>query len=727
VSFAAGWQPQDFVLAPGAYAKRQQRMFDAIATVRRLWRGESVEFPGHEGQPVPVQTRPRPLQPELPVWVTAASHPRTFAEAGRRGCHVLTHLLGQSIDELATKVQVYRQAWREAGHAGQGQVALMLHAFVGEDEDAVREIARAPLKGYLRSALDLIRRADWHFPTYAAGPGLDAQPLSASEEDALLDHAFDRYWRSSALIGTPAHCLRQLQAVQDAGVDEVACLIDFGIAADTVLTHLVHLQALRLKACHGAPEAIGARQAQEAPEARSARALSIGQALITHRITHLQCTPSQAGILLADATGRQALSQLSVLMVGGEALPAPLAARLQEAVGGQVMNMYGPTEATVWASCAPVTAVGPLAQAGGSAPLGLPLINTTLHVRTPWGQECPAGVPGELFIGGAGLARGYLGRPALTAQRFIDDPLRPGRRLYRTGDEVRRHRDGRLEFLGRLDDQVKVQGHRVELGEIEAALLRQPGVREAAVVAVQDDAGQTVLQAFVTPQAGAAPQPLDLARALAAQLPEAWLPQSIALRNVLPHTPNGKVDRQALRAASAGRFRANDPVAAERLAVAPSPSAQRSRASDPAAALTETPTASLIVSPAALEPVVAQAWCRVLGRTEMPQGVNFFDVGGHSLAAIQVQRLLREMTGVEVAVIDMFRLTTVQALARHLAHQLTADGQSGGTGEPGVDEPGADEPQAPGLRTDPMRQALTQAQERARARRALRPGTQPSV
>ncbi len=639
VSFAAGWQPQDFVLAPQAYAQRQRRMFEDIETVRRLWRGEAVPFPGHDGEPVAVRTRPRPLQPELPVWVTAASHPHTFAEAGRAGCHLLTHLLGQTIDELAAKIAAYRAAWVEAGHPGQGQVALMLHAFVGDDEDAVRETARGPLKSYLRSSVDLIRKAAWSFPTFAKRAGddgvdpialLESEPLSEAEMEALLDHAFERYWRSSALIGTQERCLAQVRAVQAAGVDEVACLIDFGIPVDTVLAHLQPLRELMQRAQSGG---------QPAPVAR---ALSVAEAIRRHRITHLQCTPSQASILVADEAGRQALSQLSAMLVGGEALPAPLARLLRTQVPGLVLNMYGPTEATVWATCGPVPPAEALAGPGSFAPLGQPLANVTLHLRTPWDQECPAGVPGELWIGGEGLARGYRGRPELSAQRFPADPRAPGRRLYRTGDFARRLVDGRLEFLGRQDHQVKVRGHRIELGEIEAALMRQPGVREAVVVPVPEGGSAVALRAFVTPREGHAPEPLLLSRALADELPEFMLPRSIALRASFPMTPNGKVDRQALLAGET-------PPVARGAAVAASAAAPDRD------------------DPAHFEALVSDAWCRVLGREQVPGAVNFFDLGGHSLAAIQVQRLLRQATGHEIAVTEMFRLTTVETLARHLA------------------------------------------------------------
>ncbi len=654
ISFAAGWQPQDFVLAPQAFAQRKQAMFEGIATLRRLWRGERLAWPGPDGQPVQVGILPRPVQPELPAWVTTAGNPDTFAEAGRAGCHVLTHLLGQTVEDLTAKVEAFRQAWRAAGHPGRGQVAVMVHAFVGDDEAQVRELARPPLKAYLRSSMDLIRRAGWRFPTFMppggndrvdvdAPQGLPPGPLSDAETEAVLEHAFDRYWRGSALIGAPQRCLALVRRLQEAGVDEVACLIDFGIDADTVLAHLPRLHALMAQARPPTGSSGPTRAARPGP---AAGGLALAAQMQRHRITHLQCTPSMATLLVADAQGRAALSRLSALLVGGEALPLPLARELRARVPGRLLNMYGPTETTVWSTCAT------LERLDDSVPLGVPIANTTLQIRNAWGQECPALVAGELWIGGAGVARGYRGQPELTAQRFVADPERPGARVYRTGDRVRRHPDGRLEFLGRMDHQVKVRGHRIELGEVEAALARQPGVREAVVVARPDPAGGAALHAFVTPRDPQQPPPAQaLSRGLADLLPAFMQPQTLAVRTELPRTPNGKVDRQALQRATGD--------AAPVLAASPSlPPVSTSTVPPPDDAL------------AAARARVLRAWREVLGRDDLPTGANFFDVGGHSLAVVQVQRRLREATGVEIAVVDMFRMTTVDAIADHLASRL---------------------------------------------------------
>jgi natural product biosynthesis luciferase-like monooxygenase protein len=623
ISFASGWQPNDFVIAPSAFANRKSEMLANIDVVRRLWRGEKIAFPGPLGKPVDVQTLPRPIQKELPVWVTAAGNPETFEQAGELGCHLLTHLLGQTVEDVAAKLRLYRAAWRKAGHAGNGHVTIMLHTFVGDDDDKVRETVRKPMKDYLRSSVDLIKQAAWSFPTFVqrgAADGkspvevMDASPLTDAELDALLEHAFSRYYGTSALFGTPGRCLAMVQKLRDCGVDEIACLVDFGVEAQTVLDHLENLKQVME----------GSRNLKSAVQR-----LSVADQVVDHEISHLQCTPSMASMLVADAAGRTALSRLAALMVGGEALPLALAKELRSLVPGKVLNMYGPTETTIWSTTCELREIGDF------VPLGEPIANTRLRVRTPWGMECPPLVPGELLIGGAGVARGYLGRPELTAERFITDEN--GERLYRTGDLVRRHPDGALEFLGRIDHQVKIRGHRIELGEIESVLLRQPGVKDAVVVARDDATGEKRLAAYVTSRPGTRPDPEQLRAALAQALPEVMVPQAVLVVPAFPMTPNGKVDRRAL----------------------PEPNSQPVR----------TPGTA---PQGELEKTIAGIWQEVLGLPQVGTGENFFDLGGHSLLVVQVQRRLREACGREVSITDMFRLPTIRALAEHLGGNAPA-------------------------------------------------------
>jgi aryl carrier-like protein len=248
----------------------------------------------------------------------------------------------------------------------------------------------------------------------------------------------------------------------------------------------------------------------------------------------------------------------------------------------------------------------------------------------------PIGVPGELFIGGAGLARGYLGRPNLTAERFVPDPFSttPGQRLYRTGDRVRWRSDGQLDFLGRVDRQVKLRGFRIELGEIEAALVGVPGVQDTVVLLREDSPGQPRLVAYVVPREATRFAESDVRQALGRQLPEYMVPTTFVLLSELPLTPNGKVDRQAL---PAPRLAADVVVGSEPLA-------------------NDT------------ERVIAGIWADVLGQPNVGRHTNFFDLGGHSLQLLQVHGHLRERFGVDLTVVDLFRHPTVSALAQRLTH-----------------------------------------------------------
>ena len=300
--------------------------------------------------------------------------------------------------------------------------------------------------------------------------------------------------------------------------------------------------------------------------------------------------------------------------------------------------MYGPTETTVWSTTCNLETVGEF------VPLGQPIANTTLGIRTAWGRECPALVPGELVIGGDGVTAGYLLRPELTSERFEENRDCPGSRMYRTGDLVRRHPDGAIEFLGRIDNQVKIRGHRIELGEIETALMRQAGVKDAVVVARDGTGGDKYLAAYITPQSGAKPDIQKIRTALAAELPEIMLPKTLLLLQVFPLTPNNKIDRRALPEASPSSAAPRPPVEAE----------------------------------SQLEKEIASIWEQVLGIPKAGSSENFFDLGGHSLLVIQVQRRLREATGREISITDMFRLPTISALAAHLNGNLTRTAVSDG-------------------------------------------------
>ena len=227
-------------------------------------------------------------------------------------------------------------------------------------------------------------------------------------------------------------------------------------------------------------------------------------------------------------------------MAGGEVFPLQLTKDLCRIVPGKVFNVYAPAEITVLSN------VCELSSQNEFVPLGKPIANTTLYVRTRQGAECPAWVTGELLIGGDGVSDGYWRRPELTSERFIADPDRPGGRLYRTSDLVRRRPGGAMEFVGRSDHQVKIRGHRIELGEIEKTIAKLPGVKEAAVRSPEDMFGDQRLVAYVVAQADKTLEPQQIQRAVGQKLPAIMVPENVVVLRAFPLTPNGKVDRRAL-------------------------------------------------------------------------------------------------------------------------------------------------------------------------------------
>jgi natural product biosynthesis luciferase-like monooxygenase protein len=498
LSFASGWHANDFTFFPENYERRREVMLEHIATVEKLWRGEKIAVKNGAGQMIEVQALPRPLQAKPPFWIASAGSVDTFKVAGRLGANVLTNMLGQDLNDLKTKFAAYREARRAHGHEGDGIVSVMLHTFVCDDTEKARELARKPFCDYLASSFDLVKVAPWMFPAFRQPSRSAAQdpsfnPADFTDEDmaALLEHAFDRYFDTAGLFGTPERALGIIEQLKSIGATEVACLIDFGVAPDQVLESLTHLDRLR-QLSNPAESAVleldtGAEQ------------YSIAQQLRRRAVTHFQCTPSMARMLMTDSEAVSGLGQLQKMMLGGEALPTDLVEQLAPAVGGDIVNMYGPTETTIWSTTSYVS------KKGEPITIGKPIANTTIRILDTNRQLVPVGAPGELCIGGAGVVRGYLDRPDLTAERFVEDPCASGQRIYRTGDLARYRADGCIEFLGRLDHQVKVNGYRIELGEIETVLSRHPAVRQSVVVARSDE-GPAQLVGYVVAVGGESEQ-----------------------------------------------------------------------------------------------------------------------------------------------------------------------------------------------------------------------------
>ncbi|HSK79450.1 MAG TPA: amino acid adenylation domain-containing protein, partial [Thermoanaerobaculia bacterium] len=363
----------------------------------------------------------------------------------------------------------------------------------------------------------------------------------------------------------------------------------------------------------------------------AAHALALPELPAAGEVTLVNTVPSAIAEL---ARAGRVPASVRTVNLAGEPLKGSLVREVYARTRAeQVWNLYGPTEDTTYST---FRAVG----RGAEPDIGRPLPGTRALVLDSELQPLPPGVPGGLYLGGAGLARGYLGRPALTAASFLPDPWspEPGARLYATGDLARWRPDGSLEFLGRRDHQVKVRGFRIELGEVEAALAALPGVREAAVLALGEGIGRR-LAAFVVPEGDGAPAAPELRRALRERLPEPLIPESWSFLPALPLTANGKVDRRAL----AQRESTPVPVAEALQAVSAEPPRTR------------------------MERLVAAAWCEVLGVSGVGRHDNFFDLGGHSLLLVRLQERLRVTLEREIFLLDLFRHPTVDALARFLS------------------------------------------------------------
>ncbi len=329
-----------------------------------------------------------------------------------------------------------------------------------------------------------------------------------------------------------------------------------------------------------------------------------------------------------------ALSGVTQLLAGGDVLSVPhVKTALQTLDGCTVINGYGPTENTTFTCCHSMTDPGALDR---TVPIGRAIANSTAYILDPALRPVPVGVTGDLYTGGDGVTRGYLGHAALTAERFLPDPFsdRPGARMYATGDQARALTDGTIEFLGRRDHQIKLRGYRIELGEIEASLGQHPAVADTVLLAREETPGDKRLVAYVVPGDGEPPTSAELRSFLKDRLPDYMVPAAYMVLDSFPLTTNGKVDRRAL----------------------PAPEASRPELD-----------ADFVAPEADVERTIATIWAQALGLERVGVHDNFFDLGGHSLHLITVHGRLTSELGTDIPMVDLFRFPTVSALAQHLS------------------------------------------------------------
>jgi len=352
--------------------------------------------------------------------------------------------------------------------------------------------------------------------------------------------------------------------------------------------------------------------------------------------TVMQATPASWRLLIES--GWKGDTQLKILC-GGEALPRELAEKLLPRCG-ELWNMYGPTETTIWSSVYRVRDCN-----WTSAPIGRPIANTQMYVLDKNGHLVPLGVPGELHIGGDGLAYGYWKRPEMTAHKFVPDPFsrKPGTRMYKTGDLVRYLPDGNLQYLSRIDNQVKLRGFRIELGEIESVLAEHEAVRQSFAIVREDSPGNQQLVAYVLASPAAVDMPSQLRAHLSQRVPNYMVPSAIFVLESFPLTPNGKIDRRAL----------------------PAPDGNSQTATEFVAPRTQT------------EQALAAIWAEVLRRPAVGIHDDFFALGGHSLLATQVISRIQVRLQRELPLRTLFERPTVEQLAKAVEETVAGDAPKG--------------------------------------------------
>ncbi|MFD8644801.1 amino acid adenylation domain-containing protein [Streptomyces zaomyceticus] len=449
----------------------------------------------------------------------------------------------------------------------------------------------------------------------ATPPGPDdALPVPSGAHPAYVIHTSGSTGRPKGVV-VPHSALANFLRMQ---AHELAMAPGDRLVAVTTVSFDIAALELHVPLVSGATVVLADRDTVRDPAALAAL-------VDAHTPAVMQATPSLWHALLED--GRPARLGTTKVLVGGEALPAALAERLAR-TAASVTNVYGPTEVTVWATSAVLSP-----DHTGTPDIGLPFWNTRAHVLDGALRPTPDGRPGELYLAGAQLARGYLGRFALTAERFVADPYGPpGSRMYRTGDLVRRRPDGRIDFLGRADDQVKVRGFRIEPGEIESVLTDRPEVGRAVVVVREDVPGSQLLVGYVTAADAGTPDPDTLRQATAERLPGYMVPSAVVVLDAFPLTANGKVDRRAL----------------------------------PAPDLAGLTTGGGRAPRDAREEILTGVFADVLDLASVGPDDDFFDLGGHSLLAARVAARVRGALGTECGVRDVFEARTPATLADRL-------------------------------------------------------------
>jgi natural product biosynthesis luciferase-like monooxygenase protein/amino acid adenylation domain-containing protein len=597
LSLASGWHADDFVLAPDSFKKRHEILYDQIDQLKKLWSGGSVTRVNGNGIEKEIKIFPQPIQNEVPIYITSGGNIETFRSAGKNGAKVLTHLLGQGIEQLKNNIHAYHIALKEAGYSlDVGGVVLMLHTYIGKSVDSVKSEVRKPFKKYLKSSLGLIQNLITDLE-------IDLTTTNDSDLDAILDIVFERYWQSSALFGTVESVKEFVIELKSLGVDEIACLIDFGLDQKLVLDGLEHLNSLR-------------KVFKEQPKVSAD----------LPPIDTMQITPSYLNVLIDDKSSSKFLKSLDTLIIGGERLSEELINKIREITEANIYNMYGPTEATIWTSSKNIID-------GSNITIGKPMRNTSIYILDNDLNVCPIGVIGEIYIAGDGLARGYLNSKELTNERFITHLILGAetKRLYKTGDLGKWLESGEIEIHGRVDHQIKINGFRIEPGEIETSLKKYRGI-EDALVTVDKKGGEKLIAYLIS---NIDIDILKLKDDLQKSLPKFLIPNQFIILNKWPLTSNGKVDRSSL----------------------------------PSIDQIERVVKDQFIAPTGqVEKELAEIWGDVLGLDIDKISIydSFFDLGGSSLTIIKMLNRINRKFNENLSLMTVFTLPNIAAIGEYL-------------------------------------------------------------
>lgn len=398
LSFAPGWNFDDFTLSKEDYENRHAIMHEQIDTVKKLWSGGTQKRTNGIGKEIEIKTFPTPIQEELPIWVTAAGNENTFIKAGEIGANLLTHLLGQSIEELTRKIKLYRESYNKHGHSKNGgKVAVMLHTFVGDDQGEVEKTVEQPFFNYIKSATSLSK-------ILYREAGLNADDIPEKDRDIMLKHSLNRYYENAALIGTKEGCLNMVRRLKKIGVDEVACLVDFGIESEKVLSGLEKLNELKSLCKDHSKTA-------------------------SSPVSLLQVKPSEVKDLLTKSGADNFFNKLKKVLLCGESVSREVIDLLRAKTSASIYSLYGYSETT---SGSFINILKPGIKTNLA---GLPVGDAHMYVLNHAKQFVPVGTEGEVYIGGGVVSEAYWNDPALSLNNFIPNPFQESELLFKTGDQ----------------------------------------------------------------------------------------------------------------------------------------------------------------------------------------------------------------------------------------------------------------------------------------------------